>query len=147
MALTIRQQIINAIKTRLQLILLANGYRTNAGALVFVDRKTPQGKDDLPCLLVFDGTADASDNVINGRTDYALNISIEAAVLGDTLAADQREIVADVLQAIGVDDTFGGLAYRTTLLTVDTNVEYHNAHLSGAEISIGIDYRCPRWEI
>ena len=145
---TKRQQILDALAARLPLILVADGYRTDAGLYtVFIDSEVPKSKHDLPCLLVFDSTADADDAVINGRTDYRLNITIEVVVLNDTSAKEQRRIAADVLKAIGVDDSFGQLAYRTVLKSVDTNVVYEHAHLTGAEISIGIDYRCPRWEI
>ena len=117
---TKRQQILDALAARLPLILVADGYRTDAGLYtVFIDSEVPKSKHDLPCLLVFDSTADADDAVINGRTDYRLNITIEVVVLNDTSAKEQRRIAADVLKAIGVDDSFGQLAYRTVLKSVD----------------------------
>lgn len=110
--MTKRQQIVNAIETRFKTILVVGGYRTNLGDNVHVWRLSDWAKDEAPGVDIRDTDWD-SDETGQGLHDHGLLIEVYVEAGGGTSPASVREMAADVLQAIGVDDTWGGLAIQT----------------------------------
>lgn len=106
-----RQQIVNAIKTRLQGITVANGYQTDLGNAVYEWRLTPYQSTELPCADVRDTTESVEATV----EVHIHKTTMEVKVLGSTgsLPADIRKRLADVVKAVGTDLTWGGLAEDT----------------------------------
>ncbi len=112
MADTKRQQIVDAVKARLQTILTAGGYRTDAGGNVSEWRASDWGQNEDPGLILRDEDWDSSA-IGPGYQDHDLHLSVECVAVGTGTAATVRQMAADVLQAAAVDDTFGGLAIQT----------------------------------
>lgn len=144
--MTVRQQIIDALEARLQAISIAGGYRTDIGARVFEWRSTDLQKKDLPAILYRDGSAPV-DNGVADFLGHQLQVDIQIITQGATAPADLREMVADVLQAIGVDATWGGLARNTLLTQVDMEIEQADKILGGASIALEIHYDTNDWSI
>lgn len=119
-----RQQIIDAIETRLKTILTTGGYATNAGQHVYVWRTTPLADADLPALLVSDTGVTKNMDVSTLDTDYwDLLVDIEAATTGSSSREVMRSILADVRKAVKVDLTWGGLALHTAFESADIALE------------------------
>lgn len=108
---TIAKQNIDAIKTRLQAILVAGGFNTNAGAQVYVGRRSFDENDTLPAVTVFDN-GEQSEEIGSKRVRNELVVSVEgfAAPSGDSLTATS-DLVGDIKKAVLLDDvSLGGLA-------------------------------------
>jgi hypothetical protein len=103
-----RQQIMTALITRLQTITVANGYETDIGANVNEWHVTNFEEAELPAVDVRDTTE--SVEVRGGNHDYTLSIQIETKVSGTTAAAKMRDVIGDVIKAIGTDPSLGSLA-------------------------------------
>ncbi len=120
MADSIRQQIMTALITRLQTITVANGYETNVGDNVNDWHVSNFQETELPAMDVRD--ANESTEVRGGFHQNTLSVEIETKVSGTTSATIMRDIIADVVKAIGTDTSFGGLV-QNVLPVQNTTVE------------------------
>jgi hypothetical protein len=113
---SIRQQIVDALVTRLEGILVNKGYETDLGLNIFEWRTTDFQESELPGCVVRDPDEETE---VKGQYHYnKLNIEIEAKtknspVTALTTARESRKVIADITRAIGTDPTFGGLAIMT----------------------------------
>lgn len=105
-----RQQILAAFIARLQKILIADGYQTNAGQLVFIGERPTLGPDD----------PDASIDVVVGADEPGYqgeNVSIRLPVTVRAVVNATREsawntveaVISDIKIAIETDHDLGGL--------------------------------------
>lgn len=106
-----RLDILNEIRTRLALIRIANGYNTNAGALIFLGEKVTLGSSDPEQALAIEVRDDEPGhqgmNVVT-----VLPIEIQA-IVKDTVATPilaVENVIADIRKAIETDQDLGGLA-------------------------------------
>jgi hypothetical protein len=79
--MTRRETIIQEIKTRLQTILVSNGYITNAGQNVFIDRSAFDERETKPFINIDeneDSLIEESYHVPGAKLKLSLPISIEA---------------------------------------------------------------------
>ena len=142
-----RQQIVDAIKTRLQGILIANGYATNLGNNIFEWRVTNLNSAEFPACVYRDVSNAKQDGAI-GSFRWALNIEIQLVTDGETSAAEIRKLIADVYKAIGTDVRWGGLAVTTEQPESDEmDVEQHEKKQAGALIKLSIIYDANMWEM
>ncbi len=111
MAESIRQQIMSALKTRMQTITTGNGYVTNIGSNVFEWRTTDFQVSELPAMDIRDTGEEVE--VRGGNHIYTLTVEIESKVSGATSGADMRDIMADIIKAIGTDTGFSNLVQDT----------------------------------
>lgn len=120
-----RQQIMNAIKTRLQSISVANGYETDLGNCIYEWKLSVYQSTELPGADLRDTT----ETVVNTIELHQHDMTVDVKILGNTtsLAADIRKRLADVVKAVKTDLTWGGLAENTVIIGED---------LIEAEISI-----------
>lgn len=138
-----RQQIVAALLTRMQGILVANTFETNAGQHVFEWPAVPLDEEqgELPAIVVRDGDC-IVEREANMADVHHLQVDIECVGQGTEAAAEVRKIMGDVIEAISFDLTFGGLA-------IDTNLTGHNMRqisqedrkLGGGELTFLIEYR------
>lgn len=88
MATPLNLRAVNAMIARLQLIAVANGYNTDAGATVLHGRRVLE-PDQLPAIVVFEGdetaTATPAGAPANGNTE-SMRIALELNVEGYTRA-------------------------------------------------------------
>ncbi len=138
--MNIRQQIIDALETRLNTI---SGIEK-----VVVWRASDLAPAELPAILIRD-TLDTmpADGVGAGRIDHDLDVDITAMFSGTTSATDAREMIADIVAAIGTDPTFSGLAFDTVLVSADLDLEDSAQLVAAAQINIIIRYRSSMWSI
>lgn len=147
-ATTKRQQIIDAVKARMQTILQSADYNTDLGQHVRVS-PTTKAPDSWEWLLeiYFPGAADPEAAGISDRWDYALDVDIDMDRIGAAGDADVSDMLADVLAAIGTDPTWGGLAYETTQPSHNPEWERKGRLVGAANIRFKILYRTQPWTI
>lgn len=139
-----RQQIVDAIRTRLAGILVANGYNTDIGLHVFEWKVTAFADSDLPAVT-FRDTDPKIRELTGGMQEVSLPIEfIVGAASGATTMQVIRAAIKDVLSAINSDFTWGGLAWDTSIDTIEAFAE-HEGKLTGlAKIGTTIKYEQQR---
>lgn len=146
MADSIRQQIIDAIDTRLKTILVVNGYKTNAGQHVYEWRETPLDESLLPAIVYRDVNCDNSF-MATGVHFHKMNMEIEVVcAAGTTTPAGAREIIADVVKAIGTDIEWGNLAINTYPGIDEMQVEQNDKKIAGILMRFEIHFRTKEWD-
>ena len=135
---TIRQQIVDALDARLQTITIANGYSADLGVYEWL--VTPLEEEDLPAVIFRDTVDDIDTDEIGQRRKHDLAVTLDIAASSTASADAVRELMRDVLTAIGTDKTFGGLAYNTEPLSASLEVSEADQRLSGGQIELEIKY-------
>jgi hypothetical protein len=156
--MSVRQQIIDAMKTRFAGITKANGYNSDLGNSVLDWDTETSGSDPsdwkLPFCNIKDGNSECFIEVM-GLFSHELAIDIEVfCTKGKSTAAEIRLILEDIFAAIGVDDTWGGLAQYTmfedndgTRRSINLVVEQYNKTIARATIKTKVLYRTNYWQI
>lgn len=141
---TTRDQIIDAVEARLALIKAASGYRTDLGYKVRTWQATPPRWEDLPVLQASD-PEETLGQPAYGKHRHELTVRVEAILPGGTAAAVLRDAGADVLQAVGTDPTWGGLAVQTSgaRVTIDPGAEDQVS--AGVTVELSIHYETDIW--
>jgi hypothetical protein len=108
---SLRQQILDALKDRLEEIRPGNGYETDAGLRVFQGRVALTEDDTLPVIALVPGDATV---VVNAqRIKYRLPVTAEALTLADAIdpLVPAEALLADLKRALfRLDDrTLDGL--------------------------------------
>ncbi len=139
-----RQAIVDAIRTRLAGILVANGYNTDIGHHVFEWKVTAFADSDLPAVA-FRDTDPKIRELTGGMQDVSLPVEfIIGAASGASTMQVVRAAIEDVLSAINSDFTWGGLAWDTAIDTIEAFVE-HEGKLTGlAKIGTTVKYEQQR---
>ncbi len=141
-----RQQIIDAIKTRLQTIKIANGYSTNIGNNVFEWKHSPVSAEKASGL-VFRDVSNTIEIGVLGRFRWKLGIEIEIITAGGTASADIRKMIADVYKAINADIFWNGLALNTEQPEDEMQIIQEEKTIAGVLIRFSILYDVPAWEM
>lgn len=143
----IRQQLVTAVAARLATILIANGYRTDIGAHVEEWDTVPMDRNVETLLLEYrDAEEDRVDETVGGQ-DMRLPVTIRIRTAGSASLAEMRKMVADVVKAIYVDVTWGGLANDTNQDGPATMVKGQAADTAAsAEARFVIEYSVSRGE-
>ena len=141
-----RQQVLDAVKARLQTVLIANGYRTDIGDHVTEWDTVPMDQNVETMLLEYRDEEEDRIDVTVGQQDMVLPVRIRNRTAGSTALAAMRNILADVaLAMISVDPTWGGLANDTNQdgpATLDKGQAADTA--AAAEIVFKIEYSVDR---
>lgn len=142
--MTKRQEIVDAIKSRLQSIRVANGYGTDLGAHVFEWKVTAFADSELPGVC-FRDTEQTVAELTGGFRNVSLTIEfILGAASGATTAGMVRQGIGDVVRAIDSDPTWGGLAWDTAIQTDEMFMD-HDGKLTGlAKVVAVVKYQIQR---
>ncbi len=142
-----RQDIIDALDTRLRTILTAGGYETDLGSNVFEWRATALQESELPGLIYRDISCEPVENTASLYQEFFLNIEVEIiTVSGSTTASQIRKMIADVYKAIGTDDKWGGLALGTFSDGDEMNIEQAEKIIGGATVSFHVHFATVEWD-
>jgi hypothetical protein len=139
-----RQQIIEAIDTRLKTILTTGGYHSNIGQHVFEWKTSPFSDEQEPGVTYRDVSNNREAEGAVNKFRWRLTVEIE--VVSQTTAETMRLMIADVLKAVGVDHTWGALAQRSGQPDTEMIVEQTDKIVTGAKITLPITYDAPLWE-
>ncbi|MFA4871378.1 MAG: hypothetical protein WC623_24480 [Pedobacter sp.] len=142
MAETLRQQILDKVKARLQTILVANGYSSNLGSSVFEWRVEPFATSELPALVYRDPSDDISQ--AEGHRNH-LTLEIEIVTASETISAVRKKI-ADVILAIGTDTQWDGLAIDTIPGNDEIIIDQKDKTISGVSMRFTVFFRTKEWK-
>lgn len=146
-----RQQIVDAVKARLAAITTANGYQTDIGAKQTEWNPGPKSADPAADELPGHDIRDEVERTVvddknRGAYERALEITVVAEVKeagpGATLA---RKALEDLIKAVGVDPTWGGLARRTLPVEDDITVDELGQQIGAARLVFTVEYSRPPW--
>jgi hypothetical protein len=142
---SIREQILDAIITRLQTILKTNDYVTNLGQYIYHFLQTDQELDKLPSINMRDIT-DTIESYTTRMYDnkIALELHVKASS-GATTIQTIYDLIKDVYSAINVDDTWGNLALDTQSLGNEIVMDQQGQIIGGVIIRIEIEYEAEKW--
>jgi hypothetical protein len=143
-----RQQIINAIDTRLKTILTTGGYNTNAGW--HVDPWLPETSEIADSIaLVYRDPDENNSAATEGSLGYhrhQLNIEIEIRVAaGSVTVATARKVLADIETAIGTDPKWSALAIGTYPGSNKIETAQNSNIVSRATMNFTITYQTKAW--
>lgn len=151
-----QQDLFNAVKTRLATITTANGYWSNAGQKINEWQMTPvDAANDptlLPCICLSDTderNLGPGENVNENSSSRLFGVDFEAALLlaeADQTATNARQAKADLIKAIGKDQTFGNLAKRTEPGDVKLLTNKDGVRISGVLFKFTVKYVRKTWE-
>lgn len=143
--MSVRQQIIDAVKTRLQDITPAAGFAFDLSDGV---DEWPGGNispNRLPCACVSDPADKPLNYLSPDHVDHEMTVEITTIVRSTPAAS--RALVAEVLRAVGTDPTWGGLAIDTNPTGVEWHVEQREHLFCGALITLTVKYRTQLWSL
>ena len=140
MADTIREQILQAVVTRLKTITVANGFNLDIGDKVF--RARPTGDDSvLPWAVLWDSSEAATRQY--GLRVVTMDIVVEilskyTLVTGASQVGNQA--LGDILKAMPESDAWGGLARDTKYQAGQTAFPSDGDTTAGVKVSFSIEY-------
>lgn len=140
MADTIRQRIVDEVDKQFKKIKRTGGYKTDAGHHVFSWRDPPLDKRELPCIVYRDGI-ESIDIIDNSLESHTLPFEVDLIDLGDTAPAKVRELIADIIRALGVDPTWNGLAIDTRLTAAGLSTAEASRKIGQASVNFDVLYR------
>jgi len=134
-----RQQIIDAIATKMAEINTGNGYNTNAGNKVFKWLIRDLDKADLPAIEIRWTGQETDAGIDLGHHRHSLAVEIDVVANGTTAPAIVESAIADVYTAIGTDTTYGGLAIDTDTEGDSIEVDQGEDKIARGTITITCD--------
>lgn len=145
MADSTRQDIVDAIDTRLKTIKTTAGYKTNAGNNVFDWLDRDLADSELDAIIYRDKSSVMDMSDFDSKMSSVI-VEIEVKTKSTTTTAAQvRKMIEDVYKAIGTDETWGGLALQTMPKTDDINVQQSDKITGSGTIMIEIQYESAKW--
>jgi len=140
--MSLRQQIVDAINTRVATIKTANLYQTDIGDKPREWHVTSLDTSQTDTVIIRD-IDDVKRSDPNGenssRHTWALRVIIDAVLTpADGNPAKARLAIADIKKAIKVDPTWGGLAKRTEEVKDSLMVEKEGTRVGGAQVHVDI---------
>jgi hypothetical protein len=146
-----RQTIIDAIKTRLQLINGASPYYLDVSANVYIQRDTPfetWDERELPGVNIVDTDEDPDQQLLNGASNVwyrSLSVAISLVSNGALADTQVRKGIADIQRAIGTDLTWGTLAIDTNWTGTTLEKDQQEQRILSATVNIKILYSTTQW--
>lgn len=140
---TVRQRLIDAIRASLGVISIQNGYSTDAGLSIheWRDPETEPIQDgEMPCILIRDESGDVADLDFN-TIEHSLTLNVSVIDQGDDAPKLARALEGDVVKALGVDQTFGGLCHYFGLVNSTTSVRQSGKRSAGIMLTFDVKFR------
>lgn len=140
MAAPLRQQILDAVVTRLNTITTSNGYNLQIGAKVYDWRMNPIAPAGLPAIEVRDKAVTTELTTLDGAASHRLALEIVVLAAGKTAPAVVRQGLQDIHTALHTDRTFGGLVDSFTPDGTDIDVQSDEDLLAAGQYSCSMTY-------
>lgn len=146
-----RQNIIDAVKTRLQAIDGVNPYYLDLSANVYIQRDAPfetWNERELPGVNIVDTDEDPDQELMNGPSNVwyrSLKVAISLVSNGALADTQVREGIADIERAIGTDLTWGTLAIDTKWTGTTLEKDQQEQRILSATVNIEILYSTTQW--
>lgn len=140
-------EIMDALKARLQTILIANGYQTNTGQKVFIWRSTSLGDNEVPAIMAEDTEIEHDNGAVMGMTRNTMSVGLVSVLSGSSSLSDARKTRADIKKCLHGYETMGGLVNRLTILKTSIEMKQFENMIAGASATVSIEYDTLRGEI
>jgi len=140
-------EIMDALKSRLETILVANGYQTAIGQKVFIWRSTPLGPEEVPAIMAEDTDIDHDNGAVMGMTRNTMTVSLVAVLSAGATVSDARKARADLKKCLHGYETMGGLVSSLNVTKSSIEMKQFENVVAGAIAQIIIIYDTPRGEI
>ena len=138
--MNIRQQIIDALEGRLVAIAGVNK--------VTQWRINDLAPAELPAINIKDTIDEMPSDGVIGKIDHLLQIELTAVIHRNATAPKvSRQLIADIIGAIGQDKTFSNLAYDTVINSAELDLDTTVTTFANARINITVNYRTGLWSI
>ncbi len=138
--MSVREDAISELRTRLEEILTTNGFNTDAGQLVMLAEQPVFGPDDPEALLsILVGSDEPGFQGENTVIDLPVEVQaiVKASVTDPWVTVEA--VIADIKTAVETDHDFGGVLLRRGLVRGPTRPFDREA---GSEfVGAGIEYR------
>lgn len=144
-----RQAFVDALRARLASISQESGYSSDIGLRVF-DWRDPRGENvqesELPCCGFADESSQitAMDSVTH---EHALTVAIWAMDQGQNASELARALEADVLKAIGTDQTFGGVCHYFQPTSSMTELKVAGKRSASVRLTFEVRIRLVAWDM
>jgi hypothetical protein len=139
--------IMDALKTRLQTILVTGGYQTNIGQKVHIWRTTPLGPEDVPAIMADDTDIEHNNGAVMGMTRNTMSVDMVVVLTGSASLSDARKARADLKKCLHGYETMGGLVSRMSVEKTAIEMKQFENLIAGAKARLTIEYDTPRGEI
>lgn len=142
-----RLDILQKLEERLKSISVANGYFTNIGSNVCYQKITPF--EYLSTGGINFGDKVQSVKEINNKHEHSLFVEIEAVVFEDLALFYSNQVLADLIEAIGLDQTFDRTCLSTTIdpeQSIFVSVDVQGAKAVKVAVNLVILYRTELWK-
>ena len=145
-----RQTLVDRILARFALITVAGGYLTNVGAKVKEWQETPLDESELTTILVRDtiATVRPDPNGPNSsKHTWAQQIIVDAVLQESAQnAIEARKAISDINKAVGVDQTWGGLAKRSEQVNEKLMLDKTSGRVAGVQVIFNVITSRRPWE-
>jgi len=102
--------ILDALETALRGITISNGYRTDAGCLVYRNMEYSTATQERPFLVVWPGENKTSfEDAVDDEQNHLFTIKVEGIIDDDERGTSGGLLAADLAQRLWQDRTFGQL--------------------------------------
>lgn len=144
MSASIRELIMQNIKTTLETIKISNGYEVDVEA-VFRVQHSPYDGLVSPFVVIFDTGEDKQEGTPFQFTTCTLHLDclFWNSGLYDDVSASQEAIklACAIEKALGVDNKRGGYAIDTDILGNSTTLDAENFPVGGGSVRVDVQYR------
>lgn len=152
--MSVRQQIVDAIKTRLELIHLGHQFTLPDGVYTCVTaplsvtawRLVPYSVAQTPAIALWDTGQTLEDGTI-GKFTHQLEIAVVGFVSGSSAPAIARDMLADITAAVGSDPRWSGLAIWTEISDHTIKADQEADITAGCECKFTISYETGLWRL
>jgi hypothetical protein len=145
-----RQTLVDRILARFALITTAGGYQTNVGAVVREWQTTPLDEAEITTILVRDPVATAlpdPNGPNSSKHSWAQQIIVDAVLQESAQnAVEARKTISDINKAVGVDQTWGGLARRSDQVSEKLMLDKEGGHVAGVQVIFNVITSRRQWE-
>jgi len=147
MADSIRQDVINALKTRMATITTGNGYETNIGTYVKEWYTGDANSDNIPMLNIVDESVDIRmegdelGGIRMGKERHEMDVTLEVRLSnGTSTSTTLRKAIADIYKAMGTDRTLGGILKDSRPRNDQIKIEQNDKVVGLANVSLSLFY-------
>lgn len=145
---THRQRILENIAARLNLIRPGAVFQLSGGLYICSTavnrvqawRKNPYTPAELPAIAWRDQVTKLSSEEFRNAYIYKLRCVFAAYLKGQTASSQAREILADMLAAVGSDSRCGGLARKTEINKTSLVLAQQAEIIAGARLDMTVTY-------
>jgi hypothetical protein len=137
-----RDDIVSAVQARLAAITTTDGYHTTFSGHVSTWQPTPT---ELWSVVILPTTEDVIGQLTGDFWSRRLTLQIVVVYPGSTSATSVSQIVEDIYKAIGSDIKWSGYAINTNPIGCAWEVQQDEKRITGATITVEIDYRTGSW--